>query len=235
MRHCPRSKASSVQILGWREYVRGVYWLLMPNYLQRNALKAEADLPAWYWTGDVPMRCLSETIRQTLQFGYAHHIQRLMVTGLYAMLLGVRPQQVHGWYLSVYVDAVEWVELPNTLGMSQYGDGGTMGSKPYAASGKYIDRMSNYCVAADSIPRCAPAPKPARSRRCIGTFWGAMKRVSNRTREWRCRSAICSASTQTNAAPLKAVPRQSGPATGTRTEIRLRYPSDMACHCVSVN
>ncbi|MDQ2779221.1 MAG: cryptochrome/photolyase family protein [Pseudomonadota bacterium] len=133
------------QILGWREYVRGVYWLSMPGYLQRNELKATADLPAWYWSGDVPMRCLADTITQTLQFGYAHHIQRLMVTGLYAMLHGVDPQQVHGWYLSVYVDAVEWVELPNTLGMSQYADGGVMGSKPYAATGLYIDRMSNHC------------------------------------------------------------------------------------------
>ncbi|MEO5734245.1 MAG: cryptochrome/photolyase family protein [Rubrivivax sp.] len=141
----PAAEGFIRQILGWREYVRGVYWLLMPDYLERNALRATADLPAWYWTGDVPMRCLSETIRQTLELGYAHHIQRLMVTGLYAMLHGVHPQQVHGWYLSVYVDAVEWVELPNTLGMSQYADGGVMGSKPYAASGNYIQRMSNHC------------------------------------------------------------------------------------------
>lgn len=133
------------QILGWREYVRGVYWHLMPEYLERNHLKAEGSLPKFYWTGDVPMNCLSQSIGQTLDYGYAHHIQRLMVTGLYSLLLGVRPQEVHEWYLAVYVDAVEWVELPNTLGMSQFGDGGVMGSKPYAASGKYIQRMSNYC------------------------------------------------------------------------------------------
>jgi deoxyribodipyrimidine photolyase-related protein len=134
------------QILGWREYVRGIYWTQMPKYIERNALSAHEDLPSWYWTGETSMACLRDTIRQTLQTGYAHHIQRLMITGLYALLLGVRPRAVHEWYLSVYVDAVEWVELPNTLGMSQYGDDGLMASKPYVATGKYIDRMSNHCA-----------------------------------------------------------------------------------------
>lgn len=134
------------QILGWREYVRGIYWTQMPGYAERNALEASQDLPAWYWTGDTDMACLREAITQTLAHGYAHHIQRLMVTGLFALLLGVRPQQVHAWYLSVYVDAVEWVELPNTLGMSQYGDGGLMASKPYIATGKYIQRMGGGCA-----------------------------------------------------------------------------------------
>jgi deoxyribodipyrimidine photolyase-related protein len=133
------------QVLGWREYVRGIYHLKMPGYVELNALGAHEDLPAWYWTGATPMRCLADTIHQTLEHGYAHHIQRLMVTGLYALLLGVEPKQVHGWYLSVYVDAVEWVELPNTLGMSQYADGGVMASKPYVATGKYIERMSDHC------------------------------------------------------------------------------------------
>jgi deoxyribodipyrimidine photolyase-related protein len=133
------------QILGWREYVRGVYWTQMPGYLARNALDAQEDLPAWYWTGETDMACLRDTITQTLTHGYAHHIQRLMVTGLYALMLGVQPRQVHAWYLAVYVDAVEWVELPNTLGMSQYADGGLMGSKPYIATGKYLQRMSPYC------------------------------------------------------------------------------------------
>ncbi|MEY4413680.1 MAG: hypothetical protein RIQ53_973 [Pseudomonadota bacterium] len=133
------------QILGWREYVRGIYWTQMPGYAELNALEAPHDLPAFFWTGDTPMACLRETITQTLTHGHAHHIQRLMVTGLYALLYGVRPQQVHAWYLSVYVDAVEWVELPNTLGMSQYADGGLMASKPYAATGQYIRRMSNHC------------------------------------------------------------------------------------------
>jgi deoxyribodipyrimidine photolyase-related protein len=133
------------QILGWREYVRGIYWTQMPDYLERNALDAQAELPAWYWTGNTDMACLKDAIGQTLEHGYAHHIQRLMVTGLYTLLLGVKPQAVHHWYLSVYVDAVEWVELPNTLGMSQFGDGGLMASKPYVATGKYIQRMSNHC------------------------------------------------------------------------------------------
>jgi deoxyribodipyrimidine photolyase-related protein len=133
------------QILGWREYVRGIYWLLMPEYATRNHLDARASLPSFYWTGETDMVCLREAIGQTLRTGYAHHIQRLMVTGLFTLLLGVKPKDVHEWYLAVYVDAVEWVELPNTLGMSQYGDGGVMASKPYIASGKYIDRMSNYC------------------------------------------------------------------------------------------
>jgi deoxyribodipyrimidine photolyase-related protein len=133
------------QILGWREYVRGVYWLHMPGYLDRNALGATHDLPAWYWSGRTDLRCLADAIGQTLELGYAHHIQRLMVTGLFALLYGADPKQVHAWYLSVYVDAVEWVELPNTLGMSQYADGGVMASKPYAATGQYIDRMSDHC------------------------------------------------------------------------------------------
>jgi deoxyribodipyrimidine photolyase-related protein len=133
------------QILGWREYVRGIYWMNMPDYLERNALAARQPLPDFFWTGDTEMTCLRESIQQTLRTGYAHHIQRLMVTGLYTLLAGIHPKAVHEWYLSVYVDAVEWVELPNVLGMSQYADGGVMASKPCAASGKYIDRMSNYC------------------------------------------------------------------------------------------
>ena len=134
------------QILGWREYVRGLYFLRMPDFAHDNALGAERDLPWLYWTGDTQMACLADAVGQTLDHAYAHHIQRLMVTGLFALLLGVEPRQVHAWYLAVYVDAVEWVELPNTLGMSQYADGGVLGSKPYVASGKYIQRMSNYCT-----------------------------------------------------------------------------------------
>jgi deoxyribodipyrimidine photolyase-related protein len=135
------------QILGWREYVRGIYWTQMPSYLERNALDAHENLPDFYWTGHTDMVCMADALNQTLKLGYAHHIQRLMVTGLYALLLGVDPKQVHAWYLSVYVDAVEWVELPNTLGMSQAADGGLMASKPYIASGKYIERMcaGSYC------------------------------------------------------------------------------------------
>ncbi|GAB5561465.1 MAG: cryptochrome/photolyase family protein [Synoicihabitans sp.] len=141
------------QILGWREYVRGLYWLDMPDYREANAMNATEALPEFYWNGDCEMRCLQQAIGQTLQFGYAHHIQRLMVTGLYSLLLGVVPKQVHEWYLAVYVDAVEWVELPNTIGMSQYADGGRMASKPYVATGAYIQRMSNHCS------RCRFDPK----------------------------------------------------------------------------
>ncbi len=146
--HAPLSSVEGFvrQILGWREYVHGVYWKFMPEYLERNALQAHHPLPEFYWTGDTEMVCLRQAIEQTLEHGYAHHIQRLMVTGLFALLLGVEPKRVHEWYLAIYVDAVEWVELPNSLGMSQFADGGVMASKPYVASGKYIQRMSNYCA-----------------------------------------------------------------------------------------
>jgi deoxyribodipyrimidine photolyase-related protein len=143
------------QILGWREYVRGIYWTQMPGYMERNALNAQEHLPEFFWTGQTDMACLRDAVTQTLEHGYAHHIQRLMVTGLFTLLLGVQPQQVHAWYLSVYVDAVEWVELPNTLGMSQYADGGVMASKPYCASGAYLDRMSNACKGCRYDPKKA--------------------------------------------------------------------------------
>ena len=145
--HAPLNAAEGYirQIIGWREYVRGIYWYFMPEYLDRNALEATRDLPDFYWTGDTDMHCLAEATRQTKQHAYAHHIQRLMITGNFAMLIGVNPKHVHEWYLAVYIDAFEWVELPNTLGMSQFGDGGLLGSKPYASSGSYINRMSNYC------------------------------------------------------------------------------------------
>jgi deoxyribodipyrimidine photolyase-related protein len=133
------------QILGWREFIRGMYWLRMPEFAQDNSLNANESLPEFYWTGKTDMECLRQSVGQTLEYGYAHHIQRLMVTGLFAQLFAVSPKLIHEWYLAVYVDAVEWVELPNVLGMSQYADGGKMVSKPYVASGKYIQRMSNYC------------------------------------------------------------------------------------------
>ena len=134
------------QIIGWREYVRGIYWRHMPDYATRNAFGADKPLPDFYWTGETDMACLSAAITQTRDEAYAHHIQRLMVTGNFAMLAGVDPHAVHEWYLAVYVDAFEWVELPNTLGMSQFADGGLLGSKPYAASGNYINKMSDYCA-----------------------------------------------------------------------------------------
>lgn len=133
------------QILGWREYVRGIYWAGMPGYGQTNPLNATRNLPAFYWTGDTPMRCVSDCVGTTRRHAYAHHIQRLMVTGNYALLAGIDPAQVADWYLAVYADAFEWVELPNVHGMVLHADGGRMGSKPYAASGAYINRMSDYC------------------------------------------------------------------------------------------
>jgi deoxyribodipyrimidine photolyase-related protein len=147
------------QVLGWREYVRGVYWMHMPDYLERNALDAREPLPALYWTGDTDMACLRDAVGQTLRLGYAHHIQRLMVTGLFALLVGVDPREVHRWYLAVYVDAHEWVELPNTLGMSQYADGGVMASKPYIASGRYIARMGNHCAGCRYDPALSTGAK----------------------------------------------------------------------------
>lgn len=133
------------QIIGWREFVRGIYWREGPEYTSRNFLNAKRDLPAFYWTGDTDMHCLSEAIGATIDHAYAHHIQRLMVTGNFALLIGADPAQVQQWYLEVYADAYEWVEAPNTLGMSQFGDGGLLASKPYASSGAYIARMSDYC------------------------------------------------------------------------------------------
>lgn len=134
------------QILGWREYVRGVYWTLMPGYADANALDAHRPLPAFYWTGETDMRCLREAVTSTRNHAYSHHIQRLMVTGNFALLAGIAPREIERWYLAVYADAVEWVEMPNTLGMAVFADGGRMASKPYAASGAYIDRMSDFCA-----------------------------------------------------------------------------------------
>jgi deoxyribodipyrimidine photolyase-related protein len=133
------------QILGWREYVRGVYWANMPGYTERNALGQHRPLPEWYWTANTKMRCVSSAVRATLDNAYAHHIQRLMITGNIALLLGIDPHDVHRWYLGVYIDAFEWVEAPNTIGMSQYADGGIMASKPYISGAAYINRMSDHC------------------------------------------------------------------------------------------
>jgi deoxyribodipyrimidine photolyase-related protein len=133
------------QIIGWREYVRGVYFLSGPDYVARNALTAKRPLPSFFWTAETDMACVRKVVETTRDEAYAHHIQRLMVTGNFALLTGVDPHEVHLWYLAVYVDAFEWVEAPNTIGMSQYADGGVMASKPYAASGAYINRMSDYC------------------------------------------------------------------------------------------
>lgn len=133
------------QILGWREYVRAVYWQHMPEYRQQNFLQATRQLPAYFWTANTQMACLQHALGQSLEFSYAHHIQRLMVIGNFALLAGLAPEQVDDWYLGVYIDAIEWVELPNTRGMSQYADGGLIASKPYISSGAYIAKMGDYC------------------------------------------------------------------------------------------
>jgi deoxyribodipyrimidine photolyase-related protein len=135
------------QILGWREYVRGLYWARMPGYRASNALGAARDLPWFYWSGETALNCMAQVVAETRAHAYAHHIQRLMVTGNFALIAGLDPAQVEEWYLIVFADAYEWVELPNVHGMVLWADGGVMGSKPYAASGAYIDRMSDYCAA----------------------------------------------------------------------------------------
>lgn len=147
------------QILGWREYIRGLYWHYRENWSEMNALNASQDLPSLYWDAKTEMTCLHHSVKQVLEEGYGHHIQRLMVTGLFSLLYGVKPQQIHAWYLAMYADAVAWVEIPNTLGMSQYADGGIVGSKPYIASGAYIDRMSNYCRQCPFDPKQASGEK----------------------------------------------------------------------------
>ncbi len=133
------------QILGWREFVRLVYWQRMPDYGQHNHLQAERPLPEFYWHGQTKMACMAHAIGQSLEHAYAHHIQRLMITGNFALLAGIHPDQVEAWYLGIYIDAIEWVEMPNTRGMSQFADGGIMASKPYCSSGAYIQRMGRYC------------------------------------------------------------------------------------------
>lgn len=134
------------QIIGWREFVRGIYWHAGPEYSERNHFGHRRPLPAFYWTGDTEMACISNVVAQTKAEAYAHHIQRLMITGNFAVLAGINPTEVHEWYLSVYADAFEWVELPNTIGMSQFADGGLLASKPYVSGGNYINKMSNYCA-----------------------------------------------------------------------------------------
>jgi deoxyribodipyrimidine photolyase-related protein len=165
------------QILGWREYVRGVYWTLMPDYADANALAATRPLPQFYWTGETRLRCLREVIGSTLQHAYSHHIQRLMVTGNFALLAGIAPREIERWYLAVYADAIEWVEMPNTLGMAVFADGGRMASKPYAASGAYIDRMSDFCGGCDYDVR---AKAGARACPFNYLYWAFLIRQSGR-------------------------------------------------------
>jgi deoxyribodipyrimidine photolyase-related protein len=133
------------QIIGWREYMRGIYWLKMPEYATMNFFNNQEKLPDWFWTGNTKMNCLKDAITQSLDYAYAHHIQRLMITGNFGLLAGIHPDEMDAWYLGIYIDAIEWVEITNTRGMSQFADGGIVGTKPYVSSASYIDKMSNYC------------------------------------------------------------------------------------------
>ena len=133
------------QILGWREYMRGIYWMHMPDYAKENYFENKQQLPSWFWTGDTKMKCLSHAIGQSLDYAYAHHIQRLMVTGNFALMAGIHPDEVDQWYLGIYIDAIEWVEITNTRGMSQFADGGIVATKPYVSSANYMHKMGHYC------------------------------------------------------------------------------------------
>ncbi|MDX1606026.1 MAG: cryptochrome/photolyase family protein, partial [Candidatus Competibacterales bacterium] len=170
------------QVLGWREFVRGLYWTRMPEYAGLNALGAEQPLPVFYWDGDTEMRCIRRSMGEALDHAYGHHIQRLMVLGLFAQLLGVHPYRFHEWHMALYADAVDWVSLPNALGMSQHGDGGMMATKPYCASGRYIQRMSNYCRACRYDPARATGDKA-----CPFTtlYWDFLERHGERFRDNR--------------------------------------------------
>lgn len=168
------------QILGWREYVRGIYWLLMPDYANKNYFNASNSLPELFWRGNTQMFCMKEVVRQTKVEAYSHHIQRLMITGNFALLAGLNPKEVCAWYLAVYADAYEWVELPNTLGMALYADGGVMASKPYAASGKYIQKMSNFCKS------CAYNPQEVVSENACpfnSLYWNFMKQHQDKLKD----------------------------------------------------
>ncbi|MGF1510831.1 MAG: cryptochrome/photolyase family protein [Myxococcota bacterium] len=143
------------QILGWREFIRGIYNSHMPGYARKNALRAKAELPSFFWDGQTDMKCVHDSMQAVLRIGYAHHIHRLMVLGLFSQLWGVHPYRFHEWHMKMYVDAVDWVSLPNTLGMSQYGDGGIVGTKPYVATGKYIQKMGPFCSTCPYDPKKA--------------------------------------------------------------------------------
>ena len=141
------------QVIGWREYVRGIYWVNQPSYSEQNFFKAKNPLPSWFWSGETKMSCVGAAIKQSLEHSYAHHIQRLMVTGNFCLIAGIDPDSTEAWYLGIYIDAIEWVEQPNTRGMALFADGGWIATKPYAASGNYINKMSDHCKS------CVYSPK----------------------------------------------------------------------------
>jgi deoxyribodipyrimidine photolyase-related protein len=174
------------QILGWREYVRGLYWFAGPDYTARNHLAATRPLPALFWGAPTDLKCLAEAVDATRRNAMAHHIQRLMILGNFAMLAGTDPHEVHRWYLSVYADAIEWVEAPNVIGMSQFADGGLMATKPYAAGGAYVNRMSDHCKSCryDVKQRTGPSACPLNS-----LYWNFLaqheERLATNQRLWR--------------------------------------------------
>ncbi len=180
------------QILGWREYVRGIYWAHMPGYEQHNALGHRLPLPHWFWSGDTHMRCLQLSIRQSLQTAHVHHIQRLMVIGNFALLAGLDPAELHRWYLGIYIDAFEWVELPNTLGMSQRADGGLIATKPYVSSAAYLQRMGDYCQGCAYHPKLKTGPRACPFNALYWDFFarhaetlGANHRLALVYRQWQ--------------------------------------------------
>ena len=180
------------QIVGWREYVRGIYWAHMPGYASHNALAQHTPLPRWFWSGDTHMRCLHLAITQSLQTAHAHHIQRLMVIGNFALLAGLEPQALHRWYLGIYIDALEWVELPNTLGMSQRADGGLIATKPYVSSAAYLQRMGDYCQGCAYHPKLKTGPRACPFNALYWDFFarhaetlGANHRLALVYRQWQ--------------------------------------------------
>jgi deoxyribodipyrimidine photolyase-related protein len=179
------------QIIGWREFVRGIWAISGPGYLDRNALGAARPLPAVYWGGRTRMACMAAAVGQTRDLAYAHHIQRLMVTGNFALIAGIAPRAVHEWYLAVYVDAFEWVEAPNTLGMALHTDGGLLASKPYAASGAYVSRMSDYCAGCAYDPKAEGTRPPCPMTALYWDFilrhrarWASNPRMGQMLRVW---------------------------------------------------
>jgi deoxyribodipyrimidine photolyase-related protein len=159
------------QIIGWREYIRGVYWAKMPDYEKSNGLDHTLSLPSWFWTGKVKMNCMKHSIGQSLDTAYAHHIQRLMVIGSFCLTAGIDPAEVEKWYLGVYIDAFQWVELPNVIGMSQHADGGFLATKPYCCAASYVSKMSNYCTGCMYDPKDRHGPKACPLNAFYWDFW----------------------------------------------------------------
>lgn len=190
------------QIIGWREYMRGIYWAKMPDYYEQNGLNHHRKLPDFFWTGDTQMNCMKQAIRQSLDYAYAHHIQRLMVTGNFALLAGIEPKAVDEWYLGIYIDAIEWVELPNTRGMSQYADGGLIATKPYVSSANYINKMGNYCQNCHYTHSKKTGVKACPFNSLYWNFidknlekWKGNQRMSMMTRNWEKQDADLKAQT----------------------------------------